>query len=80
MIGGADEGGNIEPIEMPVGEGGQKIAERARPVPVALAIDRGFDLGHPVDQLQSIRAGMADRINHHLAVRQPSGPYHAGAR
>src|SRR5258708_16571698 len=64
---------------MPVGEGHDEIPDRASPVPVALEIVRRLDFGHPIDELQSVWAGGADRIDHHLAVRQPSPPYHAGA-
>ncbi len=60
--------------------GADEIVDRAWPVPVALAIDRRLDFGDPVDQLQPVGAGGADRIDHHLAVRQPSRPHHAGAR
>jgi len=78
-VGGADKGRHIEPVEMPVGERADEIVDRAGPVPVALAINRGFDFGHPVDQLQAVITGSTDRIDHHLAMRQPSRPHHAGA-
>src|SRR5260221_12021518 len=64
---------------MPVGEGTDEIPDRASPVPVALEIIRRLDFGHPIDELQSVWAGGVDRIDHHLAVRQQSRPYHAGA-
>src|SRR5260221_12511436 len=78
-VGGANKRGNIETVEMPVGEGADEIPDRASPVPVALEIIRRLDFGHPIDELQSVWAGGVDRIDHHLAVRQPSRPYHAGA-
>ena len=72
-VGGADESRHVEPVEMPVGECGDEIVERARPVPVALAVVRRLDLGDPVDELQPVGVGTADRIDHHLAMRsQPA--------
>ena len=79
-VGGANEGRHVEPVEMPVGEGADEIVERTGPVPVALAIVRRFDFGDPVDELQPVRVHGADRIDHHLAMRQPAGAHHAGAR
>src|SRR6476646_5290704 len=64
---------------MPVGKSTDEIPDRAPPVPVALEIVRRLDFGHPVDELQSVSTGGADRIDHHLAVRQPPRPHHAGA-
>ncbi len=65
---------------MPVGERADEVVERAGAVPVALAIVRRLDLGDPVDQLQAVGAGLADRIDHHLAMRQPARAHHARAR
>src|SRR5438874_6895758 len=56
---------------MPVGEGADEILDRASPVPVALEIVRRLDFGHPVNKLEPVSTGGADRIDHHLAVRQP---------
>ena len=65
---------------MPVGKRADEVVDRARPVPVALAVDRSLDFSDPVDELQPVGAGGADRIDHHLAVRHPSRTHHAGAR
>src|SRR5436305_661187 len=64
---------------MPIGERADEIGDCARPVPVALAVGRCLDFGHPVDELQAVGVRGANRIDHHLAVRQPSRPHHAGA-
>ena len=81
MIGGANKRRHIEPVEMPVGERADEILDRTGPGPVALAIGLCLDFGHPIDELQPVRAGgLTDRIDHHLAVRQPASPHHAGAR
>ena len=79
-VGGANKGGHIEPLEMPVGKGADEIVERTGTVPVALAITPRFDFGDPVDELQAVRVRGTDRIDHHLAMRQPAGAHHAGAR
>src|SRR5664279_4788389 len=65
---------------MPVGEGADEIDQGASPVPVTFEIARRFDFGDPVDKLQSIAVDGADRVDHHLAMRQPAGTYQAGAR
>src|SRR3984957_7603930 len=65
---------------MPVGEGADEIAERACAIPVAPAIVGRLDFGDPVDELQAVTAGLTDRIDHHLAMRQPAGARHACAR
>ena len=80
MIGSADKGRHIEPLEMPIGKGADEIVKRAGPGPVTLAIVGRFDLRDPVDQLLAVGVSGTDRIDHHLAVRHPAGAHHAGAR
>src|SRR5262249_2753471 len=62
------------------GERADEIVARSGAVPVALAVIRRLDFGDPVDELQAVRARGADRIDHHLSVRQPTGAPHARAR
>src|SRR5580692_111018 len=57
---------------MPIGERAEEVVERAWAIPVAPAIDGSFDLGDPVDELQAVMARLADRVDHHLAMRQPT--------
>src|SRR5262249_8193968 len=75
-----NQGGHVTPVEMPVGERADEIVKRTGAVPVALAMIRRLDLCHPVDELQAVRAGGADRIDHHLPMRQPTGAHHARGR
>src|SRR5271169_2000870 len=65
---------------MPVGERADEVVDVPDPVPVALAVDRRFDFGNPVDGLQPVAVRGTDWIDHHLAVRQPSRPREARAR
>ena len=68
LFGVADHLWHIQPIEMPVGIGRQKILQLAAQVPVLDDIARRLNLRHPVDQLQAIGLDMfADGIDHHLA-------------
>ena len=77
-LGGADHGRHVEPIEVPVGEGGDKILEAARPVPIPAPVVGGLEFGDPVDELAAV--GMvAHRVNHHLAGAEPASAHHAGA-
>ena len=65
---------------MPVGKSADEIVERARAIPVAPAIVGRLDLGDPVDELQAVAAGFTDRVDHHLAMRQPARARQARAR
>ena len=80
LFGVADHLRYIQPVEMPVGVGRQKILQLAAQVPVLDDIARRLNLRHPVDQLQAIGLDMlADGIDHHLAHRQPADLHHAHA-
>ncbi len=73
-VGSAEHGRYVEPIEMPVVKNVDEVVELAGAIPVSSLIVRGRDLGNPVDELAAFAVDVvADRVDHHLARREPAG-------
>src|SRR5207302_6969672 len=71
----------VEPIEMPIGERSDEIVDVAWTIPVARLVAARLDLRDPVHQLSPLSIDIvANRINNHLAGREPSCADHARAR
>ena len=67
---GADDGGDVEPAEVPIREGGQEVVERAGPVPVLLGGQVGSgpaQLGDEVEDLAPV-GQVGDRVAHELLL------------
>ena len=61
-LGRADQRGDVEPVEVPVGEGGEEVVEAAARVPVAPHRLGAFELGDPVDELAALARRSSLRI------------------
>lgn len=80
-VGGQDQRGHVEPVEVPVGEGGQEVLEAPGAAPVAHRGLGRVDLGDPVHELAALVVDVvADRVDHHLADGEPARAHHAAAR
>ncbi len=76
---GADQRRHVEPVEMPVGHGGQEVFQPASPVPVASLVLWRFDIADPVHQLAALAVDIVpDRINQELRRMMPADTDHAG--
>jgi NADP-dependent aldehyde dehydrogenase len=77
---GPDHGGNVQPVETPVLERADEVAELAAAVPVPVRVPGRLELGHPVDELVSRAVHVVpDGVDHHLAGGEPAGPGHGRA-
>ena len=69
---------HIQPVKMPTREVANKILNAASSVPVAPLVTWRGDFGHPVDELMAVGIDVvANRIDHHFAVRVPACAGHA---